>query len=57
MYLQDTLANLEHVWSLVTSVTQQWDNVCSSPTQLILPEKLLELPVLVKAEESPCFTP
>ena len=57
MYLHDTLAKLEHVWFLVTTVTQQWDNVCSSPTQLMLPEKLLELPVLFKAEESPCFTP
>ena len=57
MYLHDTLAKLEHDWSLLTSVTQQWDNVCSSPPQLMLPEKLLELPVLAKAEDSPCFTP
>ena len=57
MYLHDTLAKLEHVWFLVTTVTQQWDNVCSSPTQLMLPEKLLELPVLAKAEDSPCLTP
>ena len=58
MYLHDMLADLRQSGPRnVGSVTQQWDSICSSPLQLIPPEKLFELSMLGNVEESPFFTP